>query len=171
MNRSAQRRLFRLGSPLAAALTLGAFAAAPASADCSAGPIHMSTGAGPGYTCTRNCVATGGARVIRTVTFGPSATVSQCLNECTRTLGCTQVSYSTTVEMRDGVPLVRMTCTLMGAGDAATMDVPPAVGRSSGVCTRDPALYQHPGLEIDPRIRQALRPNIPVPLPTSPNKP
>ena len=157
---------------VAALLALG-IAAAPARADCSAGPISMSTSAGPSYTCTRNCVATGGARVIREVSFGPDATVSQCLNECTRTLGCAQISYRTTVEMRDGVPLVRMTCTLMRAGDATTMDVPPAVGRATGVCTRDPALYQHPGIEIDTRVRQdSLRPNLPIQLPMpTPNKP
>jgi hypothetical protein len=173
MNRPASRRRHAHSVPLAAtgALVLGLFAAAaPAQADCSAGPITMSTSAGPSYTCTRNCAVTGGARVIRSVTFGPTATASQCLNECTRTLGCTQVSYSTTVEMRDGVPLVRMTCTLLGAGDAATMDVPPAVGRATGVCTRDPALYQHPGIQIDTRVRQdSLRPNLPITLPTSPN--
>jgi hypothetical protein len=121
-----------------------------------------------------HCVATGGARVIREVTLGPSATVSQCLDECTRTLGCTQVSYRTTVEMRDGVPLVRMACTLMGAGEATTMDVPPAAGRATGVCTRDPALYRHPEIEVDARVRQdSFRPNIPIQPPTapSPNKP
>jgi len=170
MNRFAARSLRAPCSFAAAVLTLGLLAA-PASADCSAGPIGMSTSGGPSYTCTRNCVATGGVRVIGEVTFGPSATVSQCLAECTRTLGCTQVSYRTTVEMRDGVPLVRMTCTLLGAGDAATMDVPPAAGRATGVCTRDPSpILRHPGLEIDTRVRQdSLRPNLPIQLPI-PNK-
>jgi hypothetical protein len=170
MNRSASQRALQSKYLPAAALAFGALAAAPANAACSAGPISMSTSAGPSYTCTRNCVATGGARVIREVTLGPSATVSQCLDECTRTLGCTQVSYRTTVEMRDGVPLVRMACTLMGAGEATTMDVPPAAGRATGVCTRDPALYRHPDIEVDARVRQdSFRPNIRVQLPVSPN--
>ncbi len=169
MTRSVSRRTLSLAATLSA---FGALAAAPAQADCSAGPIRMSTSAGPSYTCTRNCAVTGGGRVIRTATFGPSATVSQCLAECTRTLGCTQVSYTTSVEMRDGVPIVRMTCTLMGSGDPGTADVPPAVGRSAGVCTRDPALYQHHDIQIDTRVRQdSFRPNLPIQLPgpTSPN--
>lgn len=175
MNRFASRRLpVRHSFAAAAALTLGVFAAAPAKADCGAGPITMSTGAGPSYTCTRNCTVTGGARVIADVVFGPTATVSQCLDECTRTLGCTQISYSTTVEMRDGVPLVRMRCVLLGAGDAATMDVPPATGRATGVCTRDPSpILRHPGLEIDTNVRRdSFRPTIPIqlPIPTSPSK-
>jgi hypothetical protein len=152
-------------------LAFSAFAAAPAAADCSAGPMSTSTSTGATYTCTRNCVATGGARVIREVTFGPSATLSQCLNECTATLGCTQVSYRTTVEMRDGVPLVRMTCTLLGAGDATTMNVPPTVSSYSGMCTRDPnRLLQYPGLQVDTRVRlESYRPGGPIQVPIKPN--
>lgn len=53
MNRSASQRALQWKYLPAAALALGVLGAAPANAACTAGPISMSTSAGPSYTCTR----------------------------------------------------------------------------------------------------------------------
>jgi len=150
------------GAP-ALGLALAALAASPAAADCSAGPMTVSTGPGASYTCTRNCVATGGARVIASLTFSGSVTATQCMQECTRTLGCTAVSYQTTVEMRDGVPLIHIACTLYGAGEPTAADYrSPGPGRTAGVCYRDPpsGLLRDPRLQLDTRAidQDSLRP-------------
>lgn len=161
------------------ALALGiAGLAAPAFADCSAGPMSVSAG-GQNYTCTRNCTATSGgrARLIRTVVFsGHGATASQCMAECSRTLGCTAVSYHVSTEMRDGIPFTTVNCVLIGGAEPSTADEPSTrPGRYAGVCYRDPP----GGLWRDPRIQAGLdtfrqdqfRPGVPgfsTPLPKQP---
>lgn len=169
-------RLSRFGA-LALGLGLSALAAAPAAADCSAGPMTMSTGpGGPSYTCTRNCDATvtgSRARFIRTESFsGHTATADQCLNACSSTLGCTAVTYDVTVETRDGIPHTRVYCVLFGGGEPSTYDLPPdpRPGRSHGLCYRDPptGLGSDPRLKIDWRRELGLdqynlRPGVPGP--------
>jgi hypothetical protein len=131
------------------------------------------------YTCTRNCTAVSGgrARLIRTVTFsGHGATASQCMAECSRTVGCTAVSYAVTTEMRDGLPYTSVNCVLIGGAEPSTADDPSMrPGQYAGVCYRDPP----GGLWRDPRIQAGLdtfrqdqfRPGVPglgVPLPKQP---
>lgn len=146
-------------STAALGLALAALAATPAAADCSAGPMTASAGPGsPGYTCTRNCVATTGTRVLGTRTFsGHGVTRSQCLAACNATLGCVAINYVINTTTRDGVPYSEMTCTLYGTGDISTSDsMPTTPGRSTGVCYRDPppAILNYPGLQIDTRVNQ-----------------
>jgi len=165
--------------PLPAALgfAFAALVAAPAAADCSAGPMTASTGpGGANYTCTRNCVATTARRVLGTRTFsGHGVTRSQCLSACNATPGCTAASYVINTTTRDGVPYSEMTCTLYGAGDVTTMDQPPTTpGRSTGVCYRDapPSILDYPGLQIDTRVRpETFRHNGLPKFNFNPNKP
>jgi len=186
MKHLASRQVLRLSRFGAIALGLGlsALAAAPAAADCSAGPMTMSTGpGGQSYTCTRNCVAVAGPRTIRTDTFsGHGATVSQCLNACTSTLGCIAVSYSVSVETRDGIPFTTINCVLLGAAaHPSSWDyTDPRPGHYAGVCYRDPpgGLWNDPRLKIDWRRelridQDNLRPGVPgagVPY-SNPKKP
>ena len=168
-----------LGAP-ALGLALAALAASPAAADCSAGPMSVSGGPGGlSYTCTRNCMATGGARVLGTRTFaGHGVTASQCTSACNSTLGCVAVNYTIVVSMRDGIPYSEMTCTLYGTGELSTADASPSTpGRYGGVCYRDPppGLWRDPRLQIDTRVLQQdhIRPGLPgISVPHSnPNKP
>jgi hypothetical protein len=164
--RSAGGHALSLG---AVALAFG-FAAASANAACTAGPMTVGAGAGQTYTCTRNCQTTGvGLREIGRVTLsGHSATLSQCLAECSRTRGCATVNYSIVVEMRDGVAVQTIDCRLYGAGEVSAYDFTHySPGRQHGVCYRDPpgGLWRDPRIQIDTRIvdQDSARAGVPGP--------